>query len=106
MTRSRDEVSLVGEFERDPNPLVGILGGNPYSASPPSKIKHRVRFGGTVHGGAIFGTVNRNYDGQSSLSSVGAAQDVLLIFSVDASRFYVMENPDGDEPTFYEILVS
>lgn len=58
MTRIGDEVSLVGEFERDPNPFgLALLGSNPYSTSPPSKIKHRIRFVGTIQGGAIFGTV-------------------------------------------------
>jgi hypothetical protein len=106
MTRSGNKVALVGEFERDPNPLgIGLL-SSPSGTSPPSKIKYKVRFAGTVRGGAIFGAVKRSHDRESLLSSAGAAEDVLMIYTSDPSSFSVMENPDADKPRFYQMLVS
>lgn len=102
-----NKVALVGEFERDPGALgLALIGGNPFGNSPPSKIRHKVRFAGTVQGAAIFGDVKRSSDGASWLSSAETAQDVLMIFSKEGSCFFVMENPDADVPKFYTILVT
>jgi hypothetical protein len=92
-TVTNEQIRLVGNYEREANPLtfgLGILG----SRSP---IKHQVEYVGVLRGHAIQATITHSSDEgvpKSALSELFAGPTKVLMFvSDDETEIKVLQNP-------------
>jgi tetratricopeptide (TPR) repeat protein len=99
-------ITLKGTYERDANPLAGLLGN---LGSAAKRERFRVQYTATINGRAFFGSVKR--EGEKGASSAATSllselsTKVLMIVSDDGKDLSVMENPHSSNPTFYILKI-
>lgn len=101
-----NSLTLIGTFERPPNPFAGLLGPSLGLPVPtPKMITHRTIFVGEIRGNVVIGQVKRTSDGDDSslLSQAMNSGKVLMFFNDDHTELSVMENPDSVSPKFYTL---
>jgi hypothetical protein len=102
--RQDDRIRLYGAYERDANPLGGILYQALAAAPatlPPSKERISISYSGKIRGRAIVGTVKRDRKGASLLEAAGGGSKVYMILSDNGSELSVLERPDTNDATLH-----
>lgn len=92
------KVRMSGAYESAGSALAGLVSGG-FVLPPP--VKNKLEYVGELRGRAIFGTVSRVREGQSTSVFDLASNRVKVLMCLGEREIHVMENVMGPAPKFY-----